>query len=50
MPNGDLIDVDTLCAAYLASAKELMQRILTEDAPQPTRPLLVSPIKLRLIG
>jgi hypothetical protein len=29
MLNGELIDADVLCAAYLASTTDLMQRILT---------------------
>ena len=31
MPNGELIDADALCDAYLASTTDLMQRILTEE-------------------
>jgi DNA-binding MurR/RpiR family transcriptional regulator len=31
MLNGELTDADALCAAYLASTTDLMQRILTEE-------------------
>src|SRR5215210_8299104 len=31
MLNGELIDADVLCDAYLASTTDLMQRILTEE-------------------